>query len=64
MGQQKPVILDGGTFKDLPSGEQLEVNAGTAALPAITFGDADTGLLSSGHERSRYLDKRCAARGR
>ena len=52
MGQQKPLILDGGTFKDLPTGEQLEVNAGTAALPAVTVvGDPNTGIYSPGADQ-------------
>lgn len=48
MSQQKPLIIDAGTIKDLPAGDQLEVNAGTAALPGVTFvGDPNTGIYSS-----------------
>ena len=47
MTARKPLVLDAGTSEQLDSADQLEIPAGTAALPSLTFSDLNTGIYAS-----------------
>ncbi|NBT35347.1 MAG: hypothetical protein EBT03_07385 [Betaproteobacteria bacterium] len=48
----KPLVTDAGTTQQIQAGDQLEVNAGSAAAPALTIdGDTNTGIYSPGADQ-------------
>jgi hypothetical protein len=52
MPAQKPLVTDAGTTQRLQAADQLEVNAGSAALPSLTIAsDPNTGLFSPGADQ-------------
>jgi hypothetical protein len=52
MTAQKPLVTEAGTTQQLQAADQLEVNAGSAALPSLTItSDPNTGIYSPGADQ-------------